>query len=1101
MDMHSIVAIFNSLQNNNLSATPKSELTEFMDSTNSVASRFGYVLPARQKTVGKYQATIMSDKKGEHFVVKILDNGLPYRRFMAAGSKELVQALKDADAAMHGLDTAVTEAKKDECTLCEDCWEKEATEETDWGWLCNDCYEIRLANETDSFSLVENASVKKLAPKKLTIGKKPYYSFVQDINAKKELGMVIRGAGGKLSDWVNGISKMLQEESIVESSPVFSEAYVISENAAGKDGRTDLVVWFSPTAKVNIGRLAMWRLQMGNISWTDDFIVNYGKDYGTSAYEELDEGTVACHQCNDEKVVPCQVCNGHSGNSSCKECQGTGEIDCRKCNSSTAQVNDLRRLSGIKEEVHHANMADFDADVEEEGLYCDRCGSVHAGKCFDDRDEDEEIFPSGELEETKSPDFQVYETTEFDADLEDEEYKPVDIYCHGKCEERGRATSPAHLDGDHYTCDLCGWHGPLEVGNSADSEFDTNLDESKRTGKLAKLRCSCGKLAKSCKKYEREEKGHHDSGYVAFTNTLSTKKSGDKNMNEALTPKRENSGLNGAPRGWKNSPQEQIAGWRAVIDDADGPNKPKDMFNNFRGGDNQLKVVANKKEEELHEDTKVAALATTLHKKFLNAEKSASDFMKPVAKSQHAKKAGSGKVSESTKQDAKTKADDGIKFIKQPSKEVQLAAAKHDDHEFKFIKGSGKIAEGAQRELSVPEKHQLRIARDTVKNPDKALLGGPSVEEAKKIIAKLTSKKDQPKKKVKESSGYPEWQTREDELAAVKQDGNAIRFMQQPSKEVQKAAISYQVGQKVLYANRPAIITGRTGQTVDLKSHDHSEIKNVSISKLKPYRTIEESVGEVQGFDITDVKLDNVTQVYSGLDGACCCGCKGKHSYATKYVNDEDVNPGYDVSDSVNDKEVNRIYSIMQKNAGNVELDKGLASQYIASLVSGRRLYLMYFYKPSSLETPSEGLIDELKDHCPECGNDSKTCAGASGIACTGVIKKRVAESLTPAGNATVNRLSRQNPELINKYGFEAVKQAVEAVTEHLTDLEEIGSSDVSAWANQTIEELEHQSKPTSADPAMERFNKCEVCNGAGCDTCFDTGRYDAQTGNRDYYL
>lgn len=36
--------------------------------------------------------------------------------------------------------------------------------------------------------------------------------------------------------------------------------------------------------------------------------------------------------------------------------------------------------------------------------------------------------------------------------------------------------------------------------------------------------------------------------------------------------------------------------------------------------------------------------------------------------------------------------------------------------------------------LSTPEKHMIRIALDTVRHPDKALLGGPSVEEAEAIL-------------------------------------------------------------------------------------------------------------------------------------------------------------------------------------------------------------------------------------------------------------------------------------------------------------------------------------------------------------------------------
>jgi hypothetical protein len=44
--------------------------------------------------------------------------------------------------------------------------------------------------------------------------------------------------------------------------------------------------------------------------------------------------------------------------------------------------------------------------------------------------------------------------------------------------------------------------------------------------------------------------------------------------------------------------------------------------------------------------------------------------------------------------------------------------------------------------LSIPEKHQLRIAKDTLKTPDAilAVLGGPSKAEAMATIIRLTGK-------------------------------------------------------------------------------------------------------------------------------------------------------------------------------------------------------------------------------------------------------------------------------------------------------------------------------------------------------------------------
>lgn len=35
---------------------------------------------------------------------------------------------------------------------------------------------------------------------------------------------------------------------------------------------------------------------------------------------------------------------------------------------------------------------------------------------------------------------------------------------------------------------------------------------------------------------------------------------------------------------------------------------------------------------------------------------------------------------------------------------------------------------------TVADKHQLRILKDTIRNPNKALLGGPSVKDSEKIL-------------------------------------------------------------------------------------------------------------------------------------------------------------------------------------------------------------------------------------------------------------------------------------------------------------------------------------------------------------------------------
>ena len=49
------------------------------------------------------------------------------------------------------------------------------------------------------------------------------------------------------------------------------------------------------------------------------------------------------------------------------------------------------------------------------------------------------------------------------------------------------------------------------------------------------------------------------------------------------------------------------------------------------------------------------------------------------------------------------------------------------------------------------------------------------------------------------------------------------------------------------------------------------------------------------------VNISGITKVYSGKIG-CMCGCRGKYSYTAHGAVDD--NPGYDVSDSVNERSV-----------------------------------------------------------------------------------------------------------------------------------------------------------------------------------------------------
>ena len=65
----------------------------------------------------------------------------------------------------------------------------------------------------------------------------------------------------------------------------------------------------------------------------------------------------------------------------------------------------------------------------------------------------------------------------------------------------------------------------------------------------------------------------------------------------------------------------------------------------------------------------------------------------------------------------------------------------------------------------------------------------------------------------------------------------------------------------------------------------------------------------------------------------------------------------------------------------------------------------------------------------------------------------------SPVAQAVLNRLIRQHADVVGKYGPEKVMDAVDELADVVGDVEEIGSSDVSIWTREVIEELEAREK------------------------------------------
>lgn len=89
------------------------------------------------------------------------------------------------------------------------------------------------------------------------------------------------------------------------------------------------------------------------------------------------------------------------------------------------------------------------------------------------------------------------------------------------------------------------------------------------------------------------------------------------------------------------------------------------------------------------------------------------------------------------------------------------------------------------------------------------------------------------------------------------------------------------------------------------------------------------------------IKMDDVMSVYSGKADACCCGCKGKHTYASKMREAAGINRGYPVTDDqVNDRVVKMIVRKMNAWPGKMEFDLGHVSVEL-----NERLYVAYLKK------------------------------------------------------------------------------------------------------------------------------------------------------------
>ena len=113
-------------------------------------------------------------------------------------------------------------------------------------------------------------------------------------------GLILQGCGGDVQEWLDGINDMLTEAGILLDGTKFTEVMSFQHN-----GLTNLLFPFDDSVKLNLGELAIWRLQThGQFggTWLSDYVPNRLGGF-------LSERTT-----KESKEKPVMELVGHDGN-------------------------------------------------------------------------------------------------------------------------------------------------------------------------------------------------------------------------------------------------------------------------------------------------------------------------------------------------------------------------------------------------------------------------------------------------------------------------------------------------------------------------------------------------------------------------------------------------------------------------------------------------------------------------------------------------------------------------------------------------------------------------------------------------------------------
>ena len=106
-------------------------------------------------------------------------------------------------------------------------------------------------------------------------------AHLRKMNGKE--GLVLQGRGGDIKEWQDGINSLLQESGVLLEDSKFDTIYVFNHN-----DRQNILFPFDEGVKLDIGKLAMWRITNSNFEgmWLSDYV-----DNKLSGFEAVEENT------------------------------------------------------------------------------------------------------------------------------------------------------------------------------------------------------------------------------------------------------------------------------------------------------------------------------------------------------------------------------------------------------------------------------------------------------------------------------------------------------------------------------------------------------------------------------------------------------------------------------------------------------------------------------------------------------------------------------------------------------------------------------------------------------------------------------------------